>query len=65
MTTADVFIQAGHEGRTTGATGGESQWGKEIEWTPIVADEATQILRDAGITVNPRKFVSWPRQIQC
>lgn len=53
---ADVLIQAGHEGRpdcnreprslcnNTGAAG-------EIRWTPIVADEATRVLRAAGITV--------------
>jgi hypothetical protein len=51
MKNADVLIQAGHEGRTTGATGAESQWGSELEWTPIVADEATRILREAGINV--------------
>jgi hypothetical protein len=56
---ADVLIQAGHEGRpdcerepaslcrNTGAAG-------EIEWTPIVADEATRILRAAGVTVIRR-----------
>jgi len=48
---ADVLIQAGHEGRVTGATGAESQWGSESEWNPIVADEATLILRNAGIEV--------------
>lgn len=51
MPKADVFIQAGHEGRTSGATGAESQWGKEIEWTPQVADAATKILRQAGVSV--------------
>jgi hypothetical protein len=56
---ADVLIQAGHEGRpdcdrepqtlcrNTGAAG-------EIQWTPIVADEATRILRAAGVTVIRR-----------
>ncbi|MEM7011454.1 MAG: 3D domain-containing protein [Verrucomicrobiota bacterium] len=51
MKTADILIQAGHENRTSGATGAESEWGSEQEWTPIVADEATRILRDAGISV--------------
>jgi hypothetical protein len=58
-TEADVLIQAGHEGRpdcerepaslcrNTGAAG-------EIEWTPVVADEATRILRAAGIAVIRR-----------
>ncbi len=51
MKKADVLIQAGHEGRKTGATGAESMWGSELEWTPIVADEATKILTEAGIDV--------------
>jgi hypothetical protein len=54
--TADVLIQAGHEGRpdcaieppslcnNTGAPG-------EIQWTPIVADAATKALRAGGISV--------------
>ncbi len=53
---ADVLISAGHEGRpescarfpqhhcNLGAAG-------EREWTPIVADEATRILRSEGYTV--------------
>jgi hypothetical protein len=57
--TADVLIQAGHEGRpdcdreplrlcnNTGAVG-------EMAWTPVVADEATRILRAAGVTVIRR-----------
>lgn len=48
---AEIYIQAGHEGRTSGATGTSSKYGNEIDWTPIVADEATKILREAGITV--------------
>jgi N-acetylmuramoyl-L-alanine amidase len=48
---AEVYIQAGHEGRTKGATGTQSEFGREIDWTPIVADEATRILREAGISV--------------
>jgi hypothetical protein len=58
-TTADVLIQAGHEGRpdcerepqrlcrNLGAVG-------EVAWTPIVADEATRILRAAGVRVIRR-----------
>jgi hypothetical protein len=53
---ADVLVQAGHEGRpdcerepsrlcnNTGTAG-------EIAWTPIVADEATRVLRAHGISV--------------
>ncbi len=48
---ADIYIQAGHEGRVGSATGAASTFGKEIDWTPIVADEATKILRNAGIRV--------------
>lgn len=48
---AEIYIQAGHEGRTRGATGTQSEYGREIDWTPIVADEATRILREAGISV--------------
>ena len=48
---AEVYIQAGHEGRTKGSTGTSSKYGNEIDWTPIVADEATRILEEAGISV--------------
>lgn len=48
---AQVYIQAGHEGRSTGATGASSIYGNEIDWTPVVADEATRILQEAGIEV--------------
>lgn len=48
---AQIYIQAGHEGRTSGATGASSKYGREIDWTPIVADEATRVLREAGISV--------------
>lgn len=48
---ADVYIQAGHEGRFFGNTGSVSKYGREIDWTKIVADEATHLLRNAGISV--------------
>jgi len=48
---AEIYIQAGHEGRTKGATGASGPYGNEIDWTPVVADEATRILRKAGISV--------------
>ncbi len=51
MDHADVYIQAGHEGRTRGSTGASSAYGREIDWTPIVADEATRVLRAAGYEV--------------
>ena len=48
---AQVYIQAGHEGRIFGKTGSVSKYGREINWTKIVADEATRILRNAGVSV--------------
>jgi Fungal chitosanase of glycosyl hydrolase group 75 len=46
----DVFIQAGHENTPDNKTGGEGPLGNEIDWTPVVADEATRILRAAGVS---------------
>ncbi len=48
----DVLIQAGHENRATGKTGAESRQGSEQQWTPIVADTAARILKNAGFTVK-------------
>ncbi|MCK5809582.1 MAG: N-acetylmuramoyl-L-alanine amidase [Cocleimonas sp.] len=48
---ADVYIQAGHEGRRVGNTGAVSSYGREVDWTIRVADEATRILRQAGVSV--------------
>ena len=31
---ADIFIQAGYEGRTSGNTGSSGPLGNEIDWTP-------------------------------
>jgi hypothetical protein len=59
----DILVQAGHEGRPascaalhvkacnlgTGAGGA-----REREWTPVVADEATRVLREHGYTVVRR-----------
>jgi N-acetylmuramoyl-L-alanine amidase len=47
----DVLIQAGHEGRTSGATGAVGDLGREIDWTPIVANSAMGALQSAGISV--------------
>jgi hypothetical protein len=44
----DVVVQAGHQNTPDNKTGGESQYGKEIEWTPVVADEAVRILNVTG-----------------
>ncbi|BAZ13218.1 hypothetical protein NIES4071_50570 [Calothrix sp. NIES-4071] len=49
--TFDVLIQAGNKGRTSDNTGATKPLGNEIDWTPIVADEATRILREAGVLV--------------
>src|SRR5438046_4217880 len=46
----DVFIQAGHQNTPDNKTGGEGPLGNEIDWTPIVADEATRILRSGGVS---------------
>ena len=59
----DILIQAGHQGRpescavlhvkacNLGTSGGGAL---ERQWTPIVADEAARVLRDAGYTVLRR-----------
>jgi hypothetical protein len=51
VATADVFIQAGHFNTPDDRTGGTGPLGREIDWTPIVVNEATRILREAGISV--------------
>lgn len=48
---AEVYIQAGHEGRLFGNTGSVSEYGREMDWNTIVADEATRVLRNAGVSV--------------
>ena len=45
----DIVVQAGHENTPDDYTGGESEWGKEIEWTPIIANEAVRVLKAAGV----------------
>jgi hypothetical protein len=45
----DILIQAGHENTPDGATGGSGPLGNEIDWTPIVANQAVAILRAAGV----------------
>jgi hypothetical protein len=60
----DVVIQAGHEHTPDGMTGGESQWGKEIEWTPVVANEAVRILRQAGVdAIKETAYIKVTQQI--
>src|SRR5262245_7544224 len=45
----DVVVQAGHERTPDGKTGGEGPLGNEIDWTPVVANEAVRMLREVGI----------------
>jgi hypothetical protein len=47
----DVFIQAGHLNTPDDKTGASASWGNEIDWTPVVTNRATQLLRQAGIAV--------------
>jgi len=60
---ADVVVQAGHQGRPTSCApnhvhacniGASSVAGREIEWTPIVADAIARALRAAGVRVIRR-----------
>jgi len=59
----DVVVQAGHEGRPASCApnhvracnlGASSPAGREILWTPVVADAATAALRAAGLRVARR-----------
>jgi hypothetical protein len=59
----DVVVQAGHEGRPASCApnhvracniGASSSAGREIVWTPIVADALTATLRAAGLRVARR-----------
>jgi hypothetical protein len=61
--TVDVVVQAGHEGRPASCApnhvhacniGASSSYGREIAWTPIVADAMTATLRAAGLRVARR-----------
>jgi hypothetical protein len=61
--TVDVVVQAGHEGRPASCApnhvracniGASSAAGREIVWTPIVADAMTSALRAAGLRVARR-----------
>ena len=45
----DILIQAGHENTPDNATGGTGPLGNEIDWTPIVANEAVAVLQAAGV----------------
>src|SRR5438105_1843024 len=45
----DILIQAGHENTPDDMTGGEGPLGNEIDWTPIVSNEAVALLRAAGV----------------
>jgi peptidoglycan hydrolase-like protein with peptidoglycan-binding domain len=49
MKNCDILIQAGHENTPDNATGGSGPLGNEIDWTPIVANEAVAVLQAAGV----------------
>lgn len=60
---ADVVVQAGHEGRPASCApnhvracnlGASSAIGREIAWTPVVADAIAAALRKAGLRVVRR-----------
>lgn len=59
----DVLVQAGHEGRPASCAlvpgracnlGAAAASEREIEWTPVVADEAARVLREHGYRVLRR-----------
>jgi hypothetical protein len=61
--TVDVVVQAGHEGRPASCApnhvracniGASSTYGREIAWTPIVADALAAALRAHGLRVARR-----------
>ena len=65
----DVLVQAGHEGRPASCApnhvkacniGASSAAGREIVWTPIVADALTAALRAAGLRVA-RRSADYPQ----
>jgi hypothetical protein len=67
--TVDVVVQAGHEGRPASCApnhvracniGASSPAGREIVWTPIVADAITAALRAAGFRVA-RRAADYPQ----
>jgi hypothetical protein len=59
----DVVIQAGHENTPDDKTGGEGPLGKEIDWTPVVANEAVRVLKEAGVdAVKETAFIKSTHQ---
>ena len=48
----DILIQAGHENTPDDKTGGSGPLGNEIDWTPIVTNEAVVLL---GTLIESRK----------
>lgn len=59
----DIVVQAGHEGRPASCIplhvkacnlGAQGDGADERDWTPVVADEATRVLRAEGYTVIRR-----------
>jgi hypothetical protein len=59
----DVVVQAGHENTPDNMTGGSGPLGKEIDWTPVVANEAVRILKQAGVNaVKETAYIKVTRQ---
>ena len=59
----DILVQAGHEGRPASCAplhvvkcnlGAAAEGARERDWTPVVADETTRVLREHGYTVVRR-----------
>jgi hypothetical protein len=59
----DVVIQAGHEDTPDNMTGGSGPLGKEIDWTPVVANEAVRLLQAAGVNaIKETAYIKETRQ---
>jgi hypothetical protein len=59
----DVVIQAGHEDTPDSMTGGSGPLGKEIDWTPVVANEAVRVLKAAGVNaIKETAYIKVTRQ---
>jgi hypothetical protein len=64
LRTCDILIQAGHQNTPDDATGGSGPLGDEIDWTPIISDEAVAILKAAGVdAVKEDASISTPIEI--
>lgn len=62
----DIVVQAGHQNHLQGWNeGGSGPEGNEIDWTPVIADEAVRILQEANVRAVkndasiPRGGIGW------